>query len=79
LLATYIRLLTACMGFLRCCIEFLRLVIGFLGFLYESVISDKKTKLKRNEVIATYDDLENFVFYHNRDHDLGGIEPFIIE
>jgi putative transposase len=46
---------------------------------YETVISDKKTKLKREEVIAIYDDVDNFIFYHNQKHHLKEIENLIIE
>lgn len=46
---------------------------------FETVISDKKTKLKREEVIAIYDDVDNFIFYHNQNHHLKEIENLIIE
>jgi putative transposase len=46
---------------------------------YETVISEKKTKLKREDVITTYGGLENFILYHNQNHNLKEIEAYIIE
>lgn len=33
---------------------------------YESIISEKPTKLKRQEVISSFNDLDNFKFSHQR-------------
>ena len=46
---------------------------------YETIISNKPTRLKRNDVIALYGDAENFIYYHNQEQDLNGINSFIIE
>ena len=46
---------------------------------YETIISDKPTKLKRSEVIEIYGDVENFIFYHNQEQNLNEISSFIIE
>ena len=46
---------------------------------YETIVSNKPTRLKRNDVIALYDGVENFLFYHNQRHDLNDINNFIIE
>lgn len=41
---------------------------------YKSIISRKKTKLQRQEVISYFDDLENFKFCHLYPPELTGIE-----
>lgn len=46
---------------------------------YETIVSNKPTRLKRNDVIALYDGIEKFLFYHNQRHDLNDINNFIIE
>ena len=46
---------------------------------YETVISDKLTKLKRKEVVELFGDLENFVFYHNQQQNLNEINNLTIE
>jgi len=46
---------------------------------YGTIISTKKTKLQRNRVIETFNDLENFKYYHSINQDLGEIEDLIIE
>jgi hypothetical protein len=46
---------------------------------YETIISNKPTGLKRNDVIALYGDAENFILYHNQQQDLNEINSLIIE
>jgi predicted HAD superfamily phosphohydrolase YqeG len=46
---------------------------------YDSVISDKPTKLKRKEVVGFFGDLDNFIFYHNQQQNLNEITNLIIE
>lgn len=46
---------------------------------YETVISDKPTRLKREEVIEQFGDVENFIFYHNQQQNLNEINHLIIE
>lgn len=46
---------------------------------YETILSNKPTRLKRNDVIALYGDAENFIFYHNQEQDLNEINSLIIE
>lgn len=46
---------------------------------YETVLSDKPTKLKREEVVELYGGLENYIFYHNQQQNLNEINDFIIE
>ncbi len=46
---------------------------------FETIISDKPTKLKRQEVIEYYGDVENFIDYHNTTQNLNEITKFIIE
>jgi putative transposase len=46
---------------------------------YETILSDKPTKLKRNEVIEYYGDRDNFVYFHNQNQNLNNINDLIIE
>lgn len=46
---------------------------------YETIISDKPTKLKRTEVVELFGDIENFIFYHNQQQNLNEINDLIIE
>ena len=46
---------------------------------YESIISDKPTKMKRKEIIELYGDVDDFVNYHNQKQDFELIADFIIE
>lgn len=46
---------------------------------YGTVLSTQPTKLKRFEVIEVYGDLENFIFYHNQQHNLNEIDNLMIE
>jgi REP element-mobilizing transposase RayT len=46
---------------------------------YETIISEKPTKLKRSEVVEIYGGTENFLFYHNQLQNLNEINDFIIE
>ena len=45
----------------------------------ETVISEKPTKLKRNEVVELFGDRENFIFYHNQQQNFNEITDLIIE
>jgi putative transposase len=46
---------------------------------YETVISDKPTKLRREEVVEIFGDVENFIFYHNQQQNINEINDLIIE
>jgi putative transposase len=46
---------------------------------YESILSDKPTKLKRNEIINIYGSKDKFIDYHSVNHNLNEIMNFIIE
>lgn len=46
---------------------------------YETVISNKPTKLKRKEVVELFGDRENFIFYHNQQQELDEINNLVIE
>ncbi|GIZ08208.1 hypothetical protein [Flavobacterium sp. UMI-01] len=46
---------------------------------YGTIISDKPTKLKRNETIEMYGDIENFICYHSEKQNLNDIIDLIIE
>jgi putative transposase len=46
---------------------------------YDSVLSEKPTKLKREEVIAIYGSKENFISYHDGEQDLETIFDIIID
>ena len=46
---------------------------------YDTVTSDKPTKLMRTEVIELFNDLENFVYFHNQQQSMNEISNLIIE
>ena len=46
---------------------------------YETIISNKPTKLKRAEVIELFGDVENFLLYHNHEQNSNEINNLIIE
>ena len=46
---------------------------------YGTIISTKQTKLQRNRVIESFNDLENFKQYHSLNQNLDEIEDLIIE
>ena len=46
---------------------------------YETILTEKKTKLKRKDVIAMYGDLENFIYFHNQKQDSNEIDNLLIE
>ena len=46
---------------------------------YDTVTSDKPTKLMRAEVIELFSDLENFVYFHNQQQSMNEISNLIIE
>ena len=46
---------------------------------YDTVPSDKATKLMRAEVIELFSDLENFVYFHNQQQSMNEISNLIIE
>lgn len=46
---------------------------------YDTVTSDKPTKLMRAEVIELFNDLENFVYFHNQQQSMNEISNLIIE
>ena len=46
---------------------------------YDSIISDKPTMLKRNEVLLLFEDKESFLSYHNNPQNTNEITDLIIE
>lgn len=46
---------------------------------FETIISDKPTKLKRQEVIEYFGSKDNFEYFHNQNQDLNTINHLIIE
>ena len=46
---------------------------------FDSVISEKPTKLKRKEIIDIYGSKDNFIKYHNQEQNINDIAAFIIE
>ncbi|WP_246021938.1 hypothetical protein [Flavobacterium cellulosilyticum] len=46
---------------------------------YETIISDKPTKLMRNEVIEIFGGIEDYIFFHNQEPKVNEINNLIIE
>lgn len=59
--------------------KFTETIIEYPWTSYGTVISKKTTKLQREKVIETFHDVENFIYCHSIDQDLGEIGDLIIE
>jgi len=59
--------------------KFTEHIIEYPWTSYGTVISNKKTKLQREKVIESFNDLENFKYYHSIPQNLDIIEDLIIE
>lgn len=46
---------------------------------YLTVLSPKKTKLRRHEVIEWFDDKENFKYFHKQQHELDNLKGLLID
>lgn len=46
---------------------------------YKTIISDASTKLKRSDVIEYFEDLENFIYYHQQNQNLKEIDELLTE
>jgi len=46
---------------------------------YDSILSSKKTNLKRKEVLHLFDDASNFISYHAKEQSLNNINDLLIE
>ncbi len=58
---------------------FTKNIIDYPWSSYHTILSDKPTKLKRQEVIEYYGDIENFKHSHNQKQNLSEINSLIIE
>lgn len=58
---------------------FVKQVTQYPWSSYETIISQRPTKLKRTDVIELYNDIENFVFYHTQQQNLDEINNLLIE
>ena len=54
-------------------------IVDYPWTSYGTIISTKQTKLQRNRVLESFNDLENFKYYHSINQDLDEIEDLIIE
>jgi len=46
---------------------------------YNDYISENKSFIKDKEVVELYDDLDNFIHFHNEEHNLSLIDDYILE
>lgn len=46
---------------------------------YDSITSQNTTKVKREKIIEYFNDLPNFLSYHNKEHDMEEIEELLID
>ena len=54
-------------------------VAGYPWTSYLSIKSNKPTKLKSNDVIEWFDDIDNFVYLHKLKNNNPGFDKYIIE
>lgn len=59
--------------------RFTKNIVEYPWTSYGTIISTKQTKLQRNRVLESFNDLENFKYYHSINQNLDEIEPLIIE
>jgi putative transposase len=59
--------------------RFTKNIVEYPWTSYGTIISTKNTKLQRNRVIACFNDLENFKYYHSMSQNLDEIEDLIID
>lgn len=59
--------------------KFTENIIEYPQTSYGTVITTKKTKLQRDKVIESFNDLENFKYYHTINQNLDEIEDLIME
>ena len=58
---------------------FAKHIVEYPWTSYGTIISTKQTKLQRNRVIESFNDLENFKYYHSINQNLNEIEDLLIE
>ncbi|MFO7827216.1 MAG: hypothetical protein R6V23_01235 [Bacteroidales bacterium] len=46
---------------------------------YLTILSPKKTRLKRKEVIEWFDDIDNYKYFHNQQHKLDQLKDLLID
>lgn len=59
--------------------RFTKNIVEYPWTSYGTIISTKQTKLQRKRVLESFNDLENFKYYHSINQNLDEIEPLIIE
>lgn len=46
---------------------------------YSSIISSKKTRIMREDLINWFDDLNNFIYFHRQQHELNQLKDLLID
>jgi len=59
--------------------DFTDTIIEYPWSSYLEIIGPSETKLKREEVIDWFDDVENFKFYHKQEHELDAMNELLID
>ena len=54
-------------------------IIEYPWSSYGSIISERPSKIKRERVIKIFNDVDNFIFYHNQKQNLSELNDLIIE
>jgi len=54
-------------------------IIEYPWSSYQTIVKQHKTKLKQEEVIDWFDDVENFKFYHLQEHKLEVMKEVLID
>jgi len=54
-------------------------IIEYPWTSYPAIVKSHETKLKQEEVIDWFDDLENFKFYHRQEHELEVMKEVLID
>ena len=54
-------------------------IIEYPWSSYHSIVKPHDTKLKQEEVVDWFDDVENFKFYHQQEHELEVMKEVLID
>ena len=54
-------------------------IIEYSWSSYPAIVKQHKTKIKQEEVIDWFDDIENFKFYHQQEHELEVMKEVLID
>ena len=58
---------------------FVKRIMDYPWSSYDSIVSLKPTKLKRDRTVNSFGDVDNFIYYHTKEHDLEELKDLLID